>query len=87
MPGIGDQSDTVLRPVAGRQPDQLAYVVDDLEPAVQDIGRRLGIRRWLGWRYTTDYLPIRRYRGGPGDFAARSRWSPRSSASAPAATR
>lgn len=68
MPGYGDQTDTVLRPVIGRPPDQIAYVVEDLESSVQDIGRRLGIRRWLGWRYTTDYLPNRRYRGGPGDF-------------------
>ena len=68
MPGFGDQTDTVLRPFAGRPPDQVAYVVHDLEAGVQEMGRMFGVRRWVGWRYTADYLPMRWFRGAAGDF-------------------
>jgi methylmalonyl-CoA/ethylmalonyl-CoA epimerase len=68
MPGFGDRTDTVLAPITARPPDQVAYVVEDLESAVQDLGRRFGVRRWLGWRYANGYLPNRTYRGRPGDF-------------------
>jgi methylmalonyl-CoA/ethylmalonyl-CoA epimerase len=68
MPGYGDRTDTVLAPVTGRPPDQVAYVVADLEEGVRRLGPRLGVSRWLGWRYTADYLPQRIFRGQPGDF-------------------
>ncbi len=68
MPGYGDHSDLSLIPLPGRPPDQVAYVVPDLAEGVQQIGRMLGIRRWVGWRYTADYLPKRRFRGAAGDF-------------------
>ncbi len=68
MTGYGDQSDTTLVPMPGRAPDQVAYVVRDLEEGVRDLGRRLGVSRWLGWRYTASYLPHRVFRGEPGDF-------------------
>ncbi len=68
MPGYGDRTDTVLAPVTGRPPDQVAYVVTDLEEGVRRLGPKLGVSRWLGWRYTASYLPQRVFRGQPGDF-------------------
>lgn len=68
MTNLGEASKMELMPAAGRVPDQVAYVFEELEPAVEKIGRRLGITRWLGWRYTADYLPKREYRGQPGNF-------------------
>ena len=67
MPGFGDQTDTVLLPFACRPPDQVAYVVRDLEAGVREMGRIFGIRRWVGWRYTASYLPRRKFRGAEGD--------------------
>ena len=68
MPGFGDQTDTVLKAFAKRPPDQVGYVVPDLDAGVRDLGRMFGVRRWVGWRYTADYLPKRRFRGAPGSF-------------------
>lgn len=68
MPGFGDQTDTVLRPFPNRAPDQVGYVVPDLETGVRQFGPVLGVNRWVGWRYTADYLPKRRFRGAEGDF-------------------
>jgi methylmalonyl-CoA/ethylmalonyl-CoA epimerase len=68
MPGFGDQTDTVLRSFANRAPDQVGYVVPDLEAGVRDLGRMFGVRRWVGWRYSADYLPKRNFRGRPGNF-------------------
>lgn len=68
MAGFGDQTDTVLRAMPGRAPDQIGYVVPDLEAAMPEIGRLFGVSRWVGWAYTKDYLPQRRFRGAPGDF-------------------
>lgn len=66
--GYGDSSDTVLRPLMNRPPDQVAFIVEDHVAGAQQIGRMFGIARWLGWRYTADYVPSREYRGEPGDF-------------------
>src|SRR5260370_20264947 len=68
MPGYGDRTDTTLAPVTGRPPDQVAYVVTDLDEGVRRLGPRLGVSRWLGWRYTAGYLPQRMFRDQPGDF-------------------
>ena len=68
MAGFGDQTDTVLRAMPGRAPDQIGYVVRDLEEGVRQVGAIFGVRRWVGWRYTADYLPQRRFRGAPGNF-------------------
>ena len=68
MTTIGDRSDTELRPAAGRAPDQICYIVEDLEKGVRTIGQRLGIKRWLGWTYDAAYLPKRVFRGQPGNF-------------------
>lgn len=68
MPGFGDQTDTVLRPFAARAPDQVCYVVPDLNAGVRELGRLFGVHRWVGWRYADGYLPKRRFRGSPGDF-------------------
>jgi methylmalonyl-CoA/ethylmalonyl-CoA epimerase len=68
MPGYGDSTDTTLRPLGGRAPDQVAYVVEDLEEGARRLGRLFGVRRWVGWRYDAAYLPIRRFRGHPGNF-------------------
>jgi methylmalonyl-CoA/ethylmalonyl-CoA epimerase len=68
MPGHGDRTDTTPVPLVGRPPDQVAYVVPDLEEGVQRLGRRLGVSRWIGWRYTAAYLPRRMFRGQAGDF-------------------
>lgn len=68
MPGFGDQTDTVLRAFANRAPDQVGYVVRDLEQGVRELGPVFGVKRWVGWSYTKDYLPKRRFRGAPGDF-------------------
>jgi glyoxalase/bleomycin resistance protein/dioxygenase superfamily protein len=68
MPGYGDRTDTAPVPMPGRPPDQVAYVVRDLEEGVWRLGRQFGVSRWLGWRYTADYLPQRVFRGQPGDF-------------------
>ena len=67
-----DRTDTVLIPLPGRPPDQVAYVVPELEEGVQRLGRRFGVSRWLGWRYTSSYLPHRIFRGQPGDFESQS---------------
>ena len=68
MPGYGDHTDLDLTPIVGRPPDQVGFVVTDLEEAVHRIGRMLGVRRWVGWRYADGYLPNRRFRGSEGDF-------------------
>lgn len=68
MPGFGDQTDTVLRAMAGRPPDQVAYLVRDLQEGVRRLAPMFGVKRWVGWRYTPDYLPKRVFRGEPGDF-------------------
>lgn len=68
MAGYGDQTDTVLRAMPGRAPDQIGYVVPDLQTGVKEIGQLFGIGRWVGWRYSADYLPQRRFRGQPGNF-------------------
>jgi methylmalonyl-CoA/ethylmalonyl-CoA epimerase len=68
VPGYGDRTDTTLIPLTGRPPDQVAYVVADLEEGIRRLGPQLGVSRWLGWRYTADYLPQRVFRGEQGDF-------------------
>ena len=60
---IGDKSDITLASFLGRAPDQVAYVVNDFEPAVHEFGRRFGIRSWKGWVYDEAYTPTRWYRG------------------------
>lgn len=73
VPGFGDQTDTVLRGFANRPPDQVGYDVRDLEIGVRELGRMFGVKRWVGWRYTKDYLPKRRFRGSDGDFKSHGR--------------
>ena len=68
MAGYGDHTDTVLRAMPRRAPDQIAFVVPDLERGAKEIGAIFGVSRWIGWRYTADYLPQRIFRGAPGDF-------------------
>lgn len=71
MPGFGDQTDTVLRPFPNRAPDQVGYVVEDLEEGVRRLGPIFGVKHWMGWRYSPDYLPKRRFRGRPDNFESR----------------
>jgi len=67
---IGDKSDTTLATFLGRAPDQVAYVVHDLEAAVHEFGRKMGISRWSGWVYD-EYLPRKTYRGQPATWVSR----------------
>lgn len=60
---IGDKSDITLASFLGRAPDQVGYVVHDFDGAVQEFGRRMGIRRWKGWVYDAAYCPQRWFRG------------------------
>lgn len=48
MPGFGDQTDTVLRAMSGRPPDQVAFLVHDLDAGVRELGPMLGVKRWVG---------------------------------------
>lgn len=68
MPGFGDHTDTILRAMSGRAPDQVGYVVPNLDEGVKQLGPMFGVKRWVGWKYSADYLPKRRFRGAEGNF-------------------
>lgn len=51
--------------------DQVAYLVPDLEAAVEDWNATLGTREWLTWRYGPTTLPRLGFRGEPGQFEMR----------------
>lgn len=68
MTNYGEAAQMTLLPAAGRAPDQVAYVFEELEPAIERIGRRLGLERWVGWRYADGYLPNREFHGKPADY-------------------
>jgi len=57
-------------PFQNRVPDQMAYVVHDLEPAVQRMGRLMGIPFWNVWNYDGAYVPRRYYLGEEADYAS-----------------
>lgn len=56
----------------GRAPDQLGFVVDDLEEAVRSAIAQMGMQPWSWFEYAEGVLPVRRYRGTEGDFTFRS---------------
>lgn len=68
MPGFGDSSDVSAASFVNRPPDQVAYVVRDLEPAVKSFAENMGIPDWVGWDYHGDYLPNRFYDGQPAEY-------------------
>ena len=57
--------------VLTRAPDQVAFVVEDLDAAAEAMSRSLGAAPWIGWNYTADYVPERVFRGQPGRFESR----------------
>lgn len=52
----------------GKQFDQVAFVVDRLEPALERFGRLYGISNWNVWTNLADGQSDKVYRGRPGDF-------------------
>lgn len=52
----------------GRQFDQVAFVVDELEAAKERFGRIYGIQSWNTWRNLADGQSHKVYRGTPGDY-------------------
>lgn len=66
--GFGDASDATSLSFINRPPDQVAYVVADLEKAIEQYGRMMGISDWVGWDYSPAYLPNRAYDGQPSDY-------------------
>jgi hypothetical protein len=68
---LGDSSDVTPQSFLNRPPDQVAYVVRDLESAVHEFGAALGISRWFGYIYDLDYLPRRTYRGDDASWISR----------------
>lgn len=68
MAGFGDRSDVSASSFVNRPPDQVAYVVRDLEPALALFAQKLGIADWVGWDYHADYLPNRLYDGKLADY-------------------
>lgn len=67
---IGANSQNIERlPLVNRAPDQIAWVVPDLEAAVQRMGMVLQVPRWNVWDYGPDYVPFRRFHGEPSDYS------------------
>jgi hypothetical protein len=52
----------------GRQFDQVAFVVDDLGPAQERLGRLYGVKTWNVWHNLAQGQSNKVYRGGPGDY-------------------
>ncbi|QNO36890.1 VOC family protein [Protaetiibacter sp. SSC-01] len=57
-------------PLVGRAPDQIAYVVPELRPAVERMARVLGVAEWNVWTYDGAYVPVRRYLGEDADYTS-----------------
>lgn len=55
-------------PLLDRAPDQVAYAVPELRPAVERMGRALGVAEWNVWDYDAAYVPVRRYLGRDADY-------------------
>lgn len=68
MAGFGDSTDVTALSFVNRPPDQVAYVVPDLEPALARYSQIFGISDWVGWDYTGEYLPRRFYKGAPAEY-------------------
>jgi catechol 2,3-dioxygenase-like lactoylglutathione lyase family enzyme len=56
---------------AGVAPFQVAFVVRDLERAVQDFDRVLGAGPWRGYVFDQTTVEGREYHGRPGDWSVR----------------
>lgn len=57
-----------LPAIVGKQFDQVAFVVADLEVAQAQFGRLYGIETWNVWRNLADGQVGKFYRGRPGDY-------------------
>lgn len=68
MAGFGDKTDAIGASFVNRPPDQVAYVVPDMEAALEKYSKLFGISDWVGWDYTGDYLPNRFYDGKPAEY-------------------
>jgi hypothetical protein len=55
-----------------RTPDQIGFVVPDLEHAVRSFASDLGIGPWLIWDYSPPVLAWRTYRGGAGTWSMKA---------------
>jgi len=66
--GFGTTASTTRLPLLGRAPDQVAYVVPELRPAVERMARVMGVEEWLVWDYDASYVPVRRYLGRDADY-------------------
>ena len=67
MTASGSAATTRL-PLLNRAPDQVAYVVPQLRPAVERMARVLGVEEWNVWDYDGAYVPSRVYLGREADY-------------------
>jgi len=66
--GFGTADSTTRLPLLNRAPDQVAYVVPELRPAVERMARVLGVPEWFVWDYDGDYVPSRVYLGEEAEY-------------------
>jgi len=59
---------TAHLPLLDRAPDQVAYVVPELRPAVERMARVMGVAEWNVWDYDGAYVPTRRYLGVEAEY-------------------
>jgi hypothetical protein len=57
-----------VEPFMGRQFDQVAFVVEDLEKARESFGRLYGITNWNTWNNLASGQLNKQYNGKKGDF-------------------
>lgn len=63
--------DSKVADLFGRAPDQVSWVVEDLEDSLSLLSSAMGADDWVGWNYSKTYTPFQEYRGEPGSFASR----------------
>lgn len=55
----------------GRAPDQVSWVVENLENGLEIMSAAMGATDWVGWEYDGEYVPMREYGGLQGSWASR----------------
>jgi catechol 2,3-dioxygenase-like lactoylglutathione lyase family enzyme len=63
---------TILGRMTGGTFDQIGIVVPDLDAAMADFTRKLGLGPWAIWDYVPPFLPRREFHGRPGTFSMRA---------------
>jgi catechol 2,3-dioxygenase-like lactoylglutathione lyase family enzyme len=61
----------LLRPIAGRPPDQVGILLPNLDDGLARYSALWGPGPWLGFVYGPDTVPSLTYRGGPGRYRVR----------------